>query len=39
MFLGGAFYPIYLNHWIGAFVAHGLAKRTGLSPLAEGSLS
>ena len=28
-FLGGVSYPMYLNHWIGAFVTHGLLKRIG----------
>ncbi len=28
-FLGGVSYPMYLNHWIGAFVAHGIVKRLG----------
>jgi peptidoglycan/LPS O-acetylase OafA/YrhL len=29
-FLGGMSYPLYLNHWLGAFVVHGLAKRAGI---------
>lgn len=28
--LGGISYPLYLNHWIGAFVANALAKPIGL---------
>jgi peptidoglycan/LPS O-acetylase OafA/YrhL len=28
--VGGMSYPLYLNHWIGVFVAHALAKRFGL---------
>jgi len=27
---GGMSYPLYLNHWIGVFVVHALAKRVGL---------
>jgi len=35
-----ASYPMYLNHWMGAFVAHGVAKRVDfIPPLAEGLLS
>ena len=29
-FFGGISYPMYLNHWIGAFVAHGINKRLEL---------
>ena len=28
--VGGMSYPLYLNHWIGVFVVHALAKRVGL---------
>jgi peptidoglycan/LPS O-acetylase OafA/YrhL len=30
MFLGGVSYPLYLNHWIGAFAAHALFGHAGL---------
>ncbi len=30
-FLGGMSYPLYLNHWIGLFIAHAAAKRFGIS--------
>jgi peptidoglycan/LPS O-acetylase OafA/YrhL len=40
MFAGAVSYPVYLNHWIGAFVVHGIAKRvTFLAQPAEGLLS
>ena len=40
IFAGGISYPMYLNHWMGAFVAHGIVKRVDfLPPLAEGLLS
>lgn len=26
VFFGGISYPVYLNHWIGSFVAHGVTK-------------
>ncbi|WP_420381927.1 acyltransferase family protein [Novosphingobium sp.] len=26
VFLGGISYPVYLNHWVGAFVAHGVTR-------------
>jgi peptidoglycan/LPS O-acetylase OafA/YrhL len=29
-FLGGVSYPMYLNHWIGAFVAHAVFARFGM---------
>jgi peptidoglycan/LPS O-acetylase OafA/YrhL len=29
-FFGGISYPIYLNHWLGGFVAHSLLKHVGL---------
>lgn len=29
-FFGGISYPMYLNHWIGAFLVHGIAKHAGL---------
>jgi peptidoglycan/LPS O-acetylase OafA/YrhL len=35
IFLGGISYPVYLNHWIGAFVAHGITRH--LLHLSEGS--
>lgn len=37
-FLGGVSYPMYLNHWIGIFVAHGIAKHhiEIITPMAEG---
>ena len=39
-FAGGVSYPMYLNHWMGAFLAHGIAKRVDfLPPLAEGLLA
>ena len=28
--VGGMSYPLYLNHWIGVFVAHAVIKRIGL---------
>jgi len=31
MFLGGVSYPLYLNHWMGAFVAHALVGHAGLA--------
>lgn len=34
MFLGAISYPLYLNHWIGAFVVHSAAKRLGYGPSA-----
>jgi peptidoglycan/LPS O-acetylase OafA/YrhL len=27
IFFGGISYPLYLNHWLGAFIAHSAAKR------------
>jgi peptidoglycan/LPS O-acetylase OafA/YrhL len=33
-FLGGMSYQLYLNHWIGLFVAHAVASRLGLHPVA-----
>jgi peptidoglycan/LPS O-acetylase OafA/YrhL len=40
MFVGGVSYPMYLNHWMGAFVAHGLANRVDFLPhFAEGLLA
>lgn len=30
MFLGGISYPVYLNHWFGMFIAHGLARHISL---------
>jgi peptidoglycan/LPS O-acetylase OafA/YrhL len=40
MFAGGISYPFYLNHWMGGFVAHGLAKRVNFFPhFAEGFLA
>lgn len=32
-FLGGVSYPLYLNHWIGLFVASGVARKLHLSEL------
>jgi peptidoglycan/LPS O-acetylase OafA/YrhL len=32
-FLGGMSYQLYLNHWIGLFVAHAVAQRLNLHPL------
>jgi peptidoglycan/LPS O-acetylase OafA/YrhL len=29
--VGGMSYPLYLNHWIGVFVVHGIAKRMGIA--------
>jgi peptidoglycan/LPS O-acetylase OafA/YrhL len=26
VFLGGISYPLYLNHWVGAFVGHGITR-------------
>jgi peptidoglycan/LPS O-acetylase OafA/YrhL len=38
-FFGGISYPMYLNHWLGLFVAHGLNKRLDMfGPLLEGLL-
>ncbi|MET0283526.1 MAG: acyltransferase [Polyangiales bacterium] len=33
-FLGGMSYQLYLNHWIGLFVAHAVGARLGLHPVA-----
>lgn len=33
-FLGGMSYQLYLNHWIGLFVANAVAARMGLHPVA-----
>ena len=30
-FLGGVSYPLYLNHWLGLFIAHSIAKRLALN--------
>jgi peptidoglycan/LPS O-acetylase OafA/YrhL len=38
-FLGGISYPMYLNHWMGAFGAHALGKWFGLSVLLQGGLA
>lgn len=39
MFFGAVSYPLYLNHWIGLFILHGLAKRLSfMPPLVEGLL-
>jgi len=39
-FLGGVSYPMYLNHWIGAFVTHGILKRVGgIGVTAEGLIA
>ena len=32
MFFGGISYPMYLNHWMGVFIAHGVAKRVDFFP-------
>ena len=32
MFFGGISYPMYLNHWMGVFIAHGVAKRVDFLP-------
>lgn len=32
LFLGGVSYPLYLNHWAGAFVGHGLTKHLARLP-------
>jgi peptidoglycan/LPS O-acetylase OafA/YrhL len=38
-FFGGISYPMYLNHWIGLFVAHGINKRLDMfGPFVEGLL-
>jgi peptidoglycan/LPS O-acetylase OafA/YrhL len=34
MFAGAVSYPLYLNHWIGAFVSHAIGHKIPLSPLA-----
>lgn len=34
VFLGGISYPLYLNHWIGAFVGHGVTRH--LLHMADG---
>lgn len=40
MFAGAISYPMYLNHWMGAFLVHGIAKRVDwLSQPASGLLS
>lgn len=36
VFLGGISFPLYLNHWIGAFVAHGVMRHA--IPLPEAVL-
>ncbi|HEX5658138.1 MAG TPA: acyltransferase [Polyangiales bacterium] len=33
-FFGGMSYQLYLNHWIGLFVAHAVAERLGIRPIA-----
>jgi peptidoglycan/LPS O-acetylase OafA/YrhL len=35
-FVGGMSFPLYLNHWIGVFIAHALFARFGMR---DGSLS
>lgn len=32
-FLGGVSYPLYLNHWVGLFVAQGVTKKLGVPEL------
>ena len=40
VFLGAVSYPMYLNHWMGAFIINGIAKRAGwLTQPATGILS
>jgi len=37
VFVGGVSYPLYLNHWMGAYVAHGLTRHLLHAP--EGTLA
>lgn len=40
MFLGAISYPLYLNHWVGIFIAHVVAKRVDLGfPIVQQLLS
>jgi peptidoglycan/LPS O-acetylase OafA/YrhL len=38
-FLGGVSYPLYLNHWIGAFAAHAIFGRFGMRDSLVSELS
>lgn len=39
LWAGGISYPLYLNHWIGIFLANALLARAGLRDTAVGSLA